>query len=241
MRYADEIFALGTELQDAIEGGREAAPSPLLRIGIADSVPKAVAYRVVEPALRLQPAPRLLCAEGKLPDLLADLSMRRLELVISDKPLPGHLGVQAYAHLLGRSGTAFFASEALLERHGLRARGLRQRFPRGLDALPLLLPGLECALRPRLDAWLRRHGLAGRVAGEFQDTALMKAFGRQGAGVFPAPAVLAGELARQYEVVHLGTVEEVVEEFYGISVERRITHPAVHAITAAAREQLFGG
>ena len=239
MQYADEIFTLGNELQDALRGGRDTPPAAVVRIGIADSVPKTIAYHVVEPALRAEPAPRLHCAEGKLPALLAELAVRRLDLVVSDVPLPGHLGVRAYAHLLGQSRIAFFAAPLLLAAAGLDARSAAARFPAVLGQLPLLAPGGDSAMRPRVDAWLRRHGLAPRLAGEFDDGALLKAFGREGRGVFPAPAVLAAEIARQYQVVQIGTAADLVEEFYGISVERRITHPAVAAITRVARGELF--
>lgn len=239
MQYADEIFSLGGELEDALRGGREAPPAPLLRIGIADSVPKAIAYHVVEPALRSDTPPRLQCAEGKLPALLGELALRRLELVVSDVPMPGHVNVKAFTHLLGQSRIAFFAAPALLQRAGTTARKAKARFPDCLGTLPLLLPGADSAMRPRIDAWLRQHAIAPRVAAEFDDSALMKAFGRKGRGAFPAPAVLASEIARQYEVVELGTAADLVEEFYGISVERRITHPAIAAITEAARGELF--
>ncbi len=239
MQYADEIFSLGGELEDALRGGREAPPAPLLRIGIADSVPKAIAYHVVEPALRSDTPPRLQCAEGKLPALLGELALRRLELVVSDVPMPGHVNVKAFTHLLGQSRIAFFAAPALLQRAGTTARKAKARFPDCLGTLPLLLPGADSAMRPRIDAWLRQHAIAPRVAAEFDDSALMKAFGRKGRGAFPAPAVLASEIARQYEVVELGPAADLVEEFYGISVERRITHPAIAAITEAARGELF--
>ena len=69
----------------------------------------------------------------------------------------------------------------------------------------------------------------------------MKAFGAEGRGVFMAPTVLEAETAAQYGVRVLGRTDELVEEFYAISVERRITHPCIAAITRAARTQLFGG
>ena len=239
MQYADEIFTLGGELEDALRGGRDTAPAPALRVGIADAVPKAIAYRVVEPALRIQPTPRLVCTEGKLPGLLGELALRRLELVVSDVPLPGNLGVRAFSHLLGRSPVAFFGAARLVA--GGSRRRTRPPLPDLLRELPLLLPGAESALRPRVDAWLRRQGIVPRVAGEFDDTALLKAFAREGGGVFPAAAVLASEIARQYQVVEFGRADDLQEEFYAISVERRISHPAVAAITAAARSELFAG
>jgi LysR family transcriptional activator of nhaA len=133
----------------------------------------------------------------------------------------------------------FFAAPSLLQQHGLSKRQARARFPACLHALPLLMPGADSALRPRLDAWLRQHGVAAPIAAEFDDGALLNAFGREGRGVFPAAAVLAAEIERQYQVVSLGTAEDLVEEFYGMSAERRISHPAVAAITRAARGELF--
>ncbi|CAA9415283.1 MAG: Transcriptional regulator, LysR family [uncultured Ramlibacter sp.] len=238
-RYADEIFAIGSALQEALQTGREGTAQAAFRVGVADSVPKSIACHVLEPCLAVPGHGRLVCHEGKLNPLLADLAVHRLDLVLSDVPLPASLSVKAYTHLLGRTEVSFFAAEALLGRAGWTARRARARFPACLAELPLLMPSSGTALRPRLDAWLRESELAPPVAAEFDDAALTKAFGRQGAGVFAGPAVLAAEIENQYEVVRLGTVPALVEEFYALSIERRITHPAVSAITTAARRELF--
>lgn len=239
MRYADDIFALGASLQEALATGRDARRTAALRVGIADSVPKAVAFHVLEPAMALPEPPRLACHEGGLTGLLGELAVHRLDLVVSDVPAPASLSVRVYTHLLGRSGVAFFAAPGLLQATGWTVRRARQAFPACLAGMPLLLPSAQTALRPRLDAWLRQHALAPPVAAEFDDSALLKAFGREGRGVFAAPAVLADEIVQQYQVRWLGTPDDLMEEFYAISVERRITHPAVAAITAAARGKLF--
>ena len=239
MRYADEIFALGDSMQEALATGRDPRRTAVLRVGIADSVPKAVAFHVLEPATTLPEPPRLACHEGGLTGLLGELAVHRLDLVVSDVPAPVSLSVRVYTHLLGRTGVAFFAAPRLLQSKGWTLRRARSAFPACLADMPLLLPSAQTALRPRLDAWLRQHALAPLVAAEFDDSALLKAFGREGQGVFAAPAVLADEVAQQYQVQCLGTPGDLMEEFYAISVERRITHPAVAAITAAARSKLF--
>lgn len=239
MQYADEIFTLGGELEDALREGRSQPRAPVVRIGIVDSVPKAVGYHVVEPAIRMSPAPKLVCSEGKLAGLLGELAMRQIDLIVSDVPLPGNSGVRAFSHLLGRSGIAFFAAASLLSRHGMSLQQARKRFPAVLNELPLLMPGRDSGLRPRVEAYLRAAGAAPGIAAEFDDGALLKAFGREGLGVFPAPAVLAREISRQFQVEAIGTPKDLVEEFYAISIERRISHPAVAEITAAARTELF--
>ncbi|MFC5499016.1 transcriptional activator NhaR [Caenimonas terrae] len=239
LRYADEIFALGTALQEALHSGREGPWQSTFRVGIVDSVPKAVAYKVLEPSLAATPQARLVCHEGKLTALLAELAVHRLDLIVSDVPLPAGVSIKAFTHLLGSSAISFFAAPALLRRCGLSLRQARARFPACLAQLPLLLPGQDCAVRPRLDAWLREQGLMPRVAAEFDDSALAKAFGREGLGVIAGPAVLEGEIARQYQVDRLGAASDLLEEFYVLSVERRLTHPGVLAITQAARRDLF--
>ncbi|MBP6599981.1 MAG: LysR family transcriptional regulator, partial [Giesbergeria sp.] len=239
MRYADEIFALGAGLQEALDSGRDLRRATVLRVGIADALPKAIAFHVLEPAMALPEPPQLVCHEGGLTSLLAELAVHRLDLVLSDVPAPARLSVKVYTHLLGRTGMAFFAAPQLLKAAGLTARRAQSSFPACLAQLPLLLPTSASALRARLDAWLRQQALAPTVAAEFDDSALLKAFGREGQGVFAAPAVLAQEIVQQYQVTLLGHPEDLWEEFYAISVERRISHPAVAAITAAARGKLF--
>lgn len=238
-RFADDIFSLGSALQEALHTGQEGGGRGSLRVGVVNSVPKSIACHVLEPALTAGETSRLICVEGKLTPLLAELGVHRLDLVVSDVPMPAGLSVKAFTHLLGRTRVCIFASASLLKREGLTLRQARARFPASLDGLPWLMPSFDSVLRPRLDAWLIDQRVTPRVVAEFDDGALTKAFGRQGFGVFAGPAVLAREIESQYQVMQLGAVEDLMEEFYAISIERRISNPAVAAITDAARRELF--
>lgn len=231
--FADQIFGLGAELEAAIGQVRSGGQALDCRVGIADSVPKAVAYRLLEPALDVPQQVRLLCHEGKFEDLLAQLAVHRLDLVIADEPMNRQLNVKAFNHPLGTTAMSFFCTAAL-------RKTLGRRFPDNLDGAPMLVQGAASAMRRRMEAWLGERQLHVRTVGEFDDAALMKAFGREGRGVFMSPAVLEKETCEQYGVVVLGRSEELVEEFFAVSVERRITHPCVAAITLAARSTLFG-
>ncbi|MDE2401185.1 MAG: transcriptional activator NhaR [Burkholderiales bacterium] len=230
--YADQIFALSTELEAAIGKARRGPTALDFRVGIADSVPKAIAYRLLEPALGLAEPVRLICHEGDFQSLLAQISVHRLDLVIANEPMGKQLSVKAYNHALGTTAMSFFATPPL-------KNTLKRAFPRCLDGAPMLLQGAATAMRQRLDVWLAQQRLHPRAIGEFDDAALMKAFGAEGRGVFMAPTVLEAETCAQYGVRVLGRTSELVEEFYAISVERRITHPCVVAITQAARGELF--
>lgn len=235
LKYADEIFALGSELENALRRPRGADERVLeFRVGVADSVAKSVAYRLLEPALNLTEPVRMVCHEWKYADLLAELALHRLDLVIANEPLSRRVSVKAFNHELGRTPMSFFAAPALMARLG-------GPFPRCLDSQPLLVHSATSPVRQQLEAWLVRERLAPRIVGEFDDGALMKAFGREGRGIFLAPTVLEGEVSAQYEVRVVGRSEELVEDFFAISVERRITHPCVAAITQAARSDLFAG
>lgn len=232
--YADEIFALGAELEEQLGLGERATGRSLeFQVGVVDVVPKTLAYHLIEPALDLDQPVRLTVHEGKLPDLLAQMAVHRLDLVIADAPLPKSASVRAFNHLLGRTPVTFFAAPAL-------AATLRGPFPRCLDGAPMLLQGSGSAIRPLLSAWLARQGLRPRMVAEFDDGALLKAFGRQGRGIFVAPSVLADEIVELEGVRVVGRTGELLEEFYALSLQRRLTHPCVVAITSAARTELFG-
>ena len=231
LSYADEIFTLGEELEGVLRSPAKGRPLQL-SVGVADAVPKSVAYRLLEPALGLPEPLHMVCREGKLANLLADLAVHRFDIVISDSPMPASVTVKGFSHLLGECGVTFFATAKLARQH-------KGSFPRLLDGAPLLLPGEDAAVRPKLMRWFDAQRIRPRIIGEFDDGALMKAFGRAGAGIFPAPSAIAEQVRRQYGVVPIGRTEAVTEAFYAISVERRLTHPAVVAISDGARKELF--
>ncbi len=233
-RYAEEIFALGRELEEVVRGGCGRGDVVQLAVGVVDVVPKQVAYRLLAPALRLEQPVRVSSREGNLEALLADLAIHHLDLVISDRPIPPGMHVRAYNHVLGECGVSFLAAPTL-------ARRLRAGFPRALDGEPALLARKETTLRRELDAWFAEHGITPQVAGEFDDSALLKVFGQAGHGFFAVPAVIEQEVCQQYEVEPIARVEAIVERFFAISVERRIRHPAIAAICRLARTEVFGG
>jgi LysR family transcriptional activator of nhaA len=231
--YADQIFALGTELETAVRQAHGGQRVLDFKVGVADSVTKSVAYRLLEPALSVPEPVRLICSEGKFSDLLAQLALNRLDLVIADEPMSKRISVKAFNHPLGRTTMSFFCAPILKAQ-------LKGPFPQCLNGAPLLIQGAQASVRQQLEGWLTRHQIHPRIIGEFDDGALMTAFGREGRGVFMGPSVMEAETAAQFGVEVIGHTDELVEEFYAVSVERRITHPCVVAITDAARGQLFG-
>lgn len=231
LSYADEIFSLGQELEEVLHHRPSGRPLQF-SVGVTDSVPKALAYLLLEPAMQEAQPPRIICREGKVTDLLTELAVHRLDIVIADSPMPRSIDVRGFSHLLGECGLTFFATKELAQQHA-------GPFPHCLDGAPLLLPGEDVAVRSRLTRWLSDKRIRPRITGEFDDSALMKAFGQAGAGIFTAPSAIAEQVMRQFEVVSIGSTEEVIEQFYAISVERKLTHPAVVAISRAARQELF--
>ena len=230
--YAEEIFAISSEMLDALHV-QKSRKSLSFRVGIADSVSKSVAYHLVEPALRLKEPVRLICREGRLSALLAELAIHHLDMIIADRPMPANLNVRGFSHLLGESGITFFASQKLAEQ-------LSGDFPDCLNDAPLLLPGEDSAIRPQLIQWLETKNVRPAILGEFDDSALMNAFGQAGAGLFVAPTSLANHVCEQCKGVIVGHADTVIERLYAITTERRLTHPAIVAISKAAREDIFG-
>jgi len=231
LSYADEIFSLGGELEEVVHQRPDSRPH-LLRVGVADVVPKSIAHRVLDPALHMPESVRMICREASLDTLLAELAVHRLDLVLADRPIPPTVSTRGFSHKLGECAVSFFATEKLQET-------LRGGFPSCLDGAPILLPSSGNQLRGAIDQWLDKQRIRPRTIAEFDDSALMKAFGQEGAGVFIAPAAIKVEVERQYRVTAIGRVDEVRERFYAISVERRVSHPVVAAVVEAARTLLF--
>ena len=229
-RYADEIFTAGRELQETLKG-RPSGRAIQFTVGIANAVPKLIAYRLLRPAIEGPELVHITCREDHPDQLVAQLAVHALDVVISDTPAPSHVRVKVFNHLLGESGTTFFAAGPL-------ARRIRRRFPRSLNDTPTLLPTINTAHRRALDQWFESEDLQPAVIGEFEDSALLKAFGESGRAVFPAPTVIEREVCRRYRVAVVGRVPSVQERYYAISIERRLKHPGVVAIAATARTEL---
>lgn len=228
--HADEMFSIGLELQDLLSGERGTTQS--LKIGVAMVVPKLIAYRILEPVLHLPQPVQMHCHEAPLVDLMAELAVHKLDMVIADSPINPTFNVKAYNHLLGESSISFFATPQL-------AHSLKEDFPLSLDNAPMLMPSNGSNLRRELNAWLDKHDLNPVLTAEFDDRALMKAFGESGAGIFSSPTAVEQDVLNKYGVEVIGRTEEVVERFYVISAERKIKHPAVNHITENARNALF--
>jgi len=233
LKHAETIFSLGDELVHVLHNQKTKNTLPF-RVGIADSVSKSVAYRLVEPVFQLGMQIRLVCREGRLAPLLAELAIQRLDMIIADRPMQANLNVRGYSHLLGQSGLTVFGTRHLLDE-------LSGSFPKSLDNAPFLLPGEDVAIRPKLIQWFESKGLRPLIVGEFDDSALMKAFAQAGAGLFVAPTAIAAHICEQYKVAEAGRIESVVEQLYAITTERQHTHPAILAISRAAREDVFSG
>jgi LysR family transcriptional regulator, transcriptional activator of nhaA len=234
LRYADEIFALGRELRDTLRD-RPTGKPVRVTVGIADVVPKLVAYRVLRPAFEHAAGVEMVCREASSEILLALLGQHEVDLVLTDAP-SSSAPLRAYNHLLGESGTTLFAAPAI-------AASLRRKkpFPQSMHGAPMLFPGAATQIRRALELWLDGSGIEPRRVGEFDDLALMTAFGRAGMGIFPAPTAIEREIEEQYDVRVIGRLPEVRERFYAVSAERKIKNPIVGAITGAARRQVFEG
>ena len=231
LRYADEIFTLGREFMDAAKGRPSGRPSRFV-VGISDTLPKSVVYRILEPAFRLEEDIRIICREGSAEGFMGELAMHTVNVVLSDAPAGPGTAVRAFSHPLGECGTAFFAAPAL-------ARTCRRRFPHSLDGVPFLLPGANSALRRTLEEWFNSLNIRPKVIAEIDDAALAKIAGEAGLGVFAAPDVVEKEVRQRYKLQLISRAEEVRQRFYAISVERKIKHSAVVAICEAARMKIF--
>jgi LysR family transcriptional activator of nhaA len=230
-RYADEIFLLGRELMDTLKNRPTGQPLRL-NVGITDVLPKLIAYHLIEPAYHLEETVRITCHEGKVEQLIGDMALYKLDIILSDVPINPADRVRVYNHLLGECGVSFVAIKPLADQ-------LRPDFPRSLNQAPFLLPTNNTTLRRSLDQWFRAQNIYPDIVAELEDSALMKTFGQSGKGVLPLPDIIVDDVETAYGLQLIGRVASIREQFYAISPERRLKHPAVIAIADEARHTLF--
>ena len=230
-RYAEEIFTLGRELQDALEDRPFERPIRV-QIGLADVIPKLVAAKLLAPLLNSPHGFHLVCREDHPDKLISQLILHDLDIVLTDAPIGPDLRVRGFNHLLGKSEVSVFASPKLATRS-------KKGFPQSLDGAPCILPGDRTVLRQSLEQWFESHKIRPRVVAECDDSALLTVMGQEGLGFFAAPSVVGREVARQFRVREVGRLDGIVERFYAISMDRRIKHPAVQAIVENAKSGVF--
>lgn len=231
-RYAEEIFSLGREMLDVLHDRPTDRPLQMV-VGVTYVVPKLIAYRLLAPALEHENGLHVVCREDRFDRLLGQLARHELDLVLSDVPIGPEISVKAFNHLLGACGVTFFAAPALAQKY-------RRGFPNSLDRAPFLLPMQGSSVRRELDRWFDELDIRPEIVGQFDDSALLKVFGQSGVGVFAGPSAIEKEIKREYDVQVVGRAQTIQERFYAVTVERRLKHPGVLAISEAAKSGLFG-
>lgn len=231
-QYADEIFSIGRDLRQTLK--ERSLRRLRLVAGIADVMPKLTAYQLLLPAYSLGEPVRLICRQDRQDRLIAELALHELDVVLADAPVPTSTKIRAFNHLLGESPIGIFATAKL-------ARKCRPGFPQSLHNAPMLMPLEHTMLRRSLDDWLTPRGIRPQVAGEFEDSALLKVFASSGIGLFAAPLIVRDDLSAKYHCELVGELEGVQERFYAITGDRRIRNPAVAALCQSARERLGAG
>jgi LysR family transcriptional activator of nhaA len=233
LSYADEIFSIGQDLLSSVKQRPTSRPLRL-RLGVADALPKLVTYRIIEPIFRLQQSVQVSCWETKVSDMLIELAAYRLDIVLADEPASSGVKANVFNHLLGECGVTFCAEAKL-------ARKLKRGFPKSLHGAPALLPMANSGLRRSIEKWFHTHSIRPRLVGEFEDPALFNVVAFYGLGFIPVASIVAKEAARRFGFGVIGRTDACRQRFYAITPERKLTHPAVTAITSDARTGLFAG
>lgn len=225
--YAQDIFKLGDELKAVL--AQQTNPWQSFTVGITDVLPKTLVYEILKPVLNM--SVKLVCREGDFSDLLAELAVNKIDMVLSDHPIQSGSHIKAFSHLVTESPMAVFASESIVEQ-----LSNERPFPYSLHGGPFLLQGKKSIVRQQVLGWFAGHEITPQITAEFDDSALMLAFAQQSLGAFTAPALLEEQLSKHYNLVKVGELAHVTEQFYAISPERKLSHPAVLALVKALRQ-----
>lgn len=231
LSYADEIFSLGNELDQMMQAQTNLQPQ-VFKVGVVDVVPKLITHQILLPALKTETATRLVCREADLESLLADLALHKLDLVIADRPITATFRSRGYSHELGKSAISFLGTREFKET-------LTADFPDCLNEAPMLLPTNGSQLRSDIDLWLNQNRIRPAIVAEFDDSALMKAFGQEGVGILIVPSVISEAVMRQYALELIGQTDELSQTFYAISVEKKVSNLTAAAVIETANTILF--
>jgi LysR family transcriptional activator of nhaA len=231
LRYANDIFELGKELTDVLRGAPLVGTSEFI-VSAASALPKTIVYKILEPALSLSQEVSLMCREGPVETILGELAVHEVDMVLTDTPLSSAFSIKAYNHYLGQSDLSFFATPAL-------AHNLKGPFPGCLNGAPILLPTKQNAVRQLFDKWCHDANIYPIIRGQYDDSALMKSFGKAGFGIFFMPSIIEEEVKNSLDLTVIGRLPDIKQKFYAISAERKVTHPAVAAICSTARDVIF--
>lgn len=228
--YAEEIFSIGQDLLDSVKQRPTSRPLRL-RLGVADALPKLVTYHIIKPIFSLPQLVQLSCWETKVSDMLVELTAYRLDLVLADEPASSGVTTNVFNHFLGECGVTFCAEPRL-------AAKLRRGFPKSLHGAPALLPMSNSGLRRSLEKWFHATGIRPRLAAEVEDPAFVNVLALQGLGFMTVPTLVAKEIVTRFGFRAIGRTDDCKQQFYAITPERKLAHPAVAAITSHAKAAL---
>lgn len=228
--YADDIFRLGSELNDVARGhvspGRRG-----LRVGVVAGLPKTLVHHLIAPALDDEQVGSVQVVQQSLPLLLEGLMAGRLHLALADEIPVSVPRSTVHAQVLGATKIFLYATAGIVA-------SLETPFPAALDQQPFVLPPSSVPLRRSLDAWFVRKKVHVQLRAEVEDAGLLRVFGSGGRGIFPVRAALRAEVEDLHDVEMLGACDGVLERYYLLSTAQRLEHPAITAIIAGARRGL---
>ncbi len=229
-RFAEEVFSLEREMHDTLAGLPTDRARPF-RVGVTDGIPKLLVQQFLEPVLAMEAAPTLVLREGPQETLLEALHDHALDLVLLDAPATGKSAGRAKSLELGESEVMLFGNAELAARY-------REGYPHSLNGAPLLMPAPGTVVRQLLDSWLAVEGVQPKTVAEMDDSALLKALGMAGHGLFALPVAVADDVRAKYGMEIVGDVGGGRVRYYAITMERRLEADTARAIAEIARHVL---
>ncbi len=221
-QYADEIFRLGNEMLDTVRDRPTGKPLIFI-VGAVESISKQIVRKLLNPVINLKVEIRVSCREGRIERLLPELALHNLDMLIVDAPIPPSTGFRVFNHLLFESGVSLIARPELVLK-------FRNKPLKLLSGAPFILTTPNSAQRRGIDEWFIENKISPRIIAEFEDSALLAEFGRDGLGIFGVPSHIEKYLCKLLGLKPLIRLPHITERYYAVTAERRIDHPAVQAI-----------
>lgn len=215
LKYADEIFRMGDEMIEVLHD--QLTPTRIhVQVGALESVPKHLILALVKAVYSYGDC-AVTILEGKGDELIRELSLHRIDLLISNYMPSTHEALGLYSKSIARVPVSLCGAP--------KFKSLKDNFPESLAMAPMILPTIHSKLRHDLEHYFKSAGLIMDVVAETQDTSVQKLMGVDGLGILPIPTFAVEDLIKAGSLISLGKLPGVFEEFYLIAASRKIENP----------------
>ena len=222
--YAETIFHAGAELLDTF-AEKPGARRRVVRIGAMATLSRNFQLEFIRPLLDRHDV-QFVLRSGNLRELLVQLEALTVDVVLSTQPVRTDLDARINNHLIAEYPVSLVGAKSV--------RVSKDKFPKNLRHVPLVLPGRESSMRAPFDSLLADAGVVPHIAAEVDDMAMLRLLAREGVGLALVPPVVVQDELRDGRLREVCRVPGLTKPFYAVTLSRQFPNPLVRQLIESA-------